>query len=229
MINLDLNAILKQIEKQIEEEARQIKSAKVIIDNLLANPTMLSKAYKIEPASYYGIMKGDEVFYCVRPGVPKSFVMRRMMEPSKKFNHALTDAGKDMIKKGPTADKDYNVMFVDFEALSIPQSSYSMSMWQELFDMKQFKYWYPKEGPLKYVLDAKKSGQIGLFRAFKTKLRMRDIKFKKAHNNQQMIFDVLNPDVFDKEILESAEPIINDTEFGKIKIAICETIQKHFK
>jgi len=170
------------------------------------------------------------MIYCVRPGVPSSFVMRRMIKPAKKYNHALTNEGKDMIRNGPMADKNSNVMFVDFEAFPIPQSHYSLAMWQELFKMKMFKYWDPKEGPLKYVMEAKKPGQIGLFRVFKTKLRMIDgIKFSKPHHNKQMLFDVLTPDVFDEEVLRSAEPIVNDTEFRKKRIEIYETIQKHLR
>jgi len=210
-----------------------VKPANAIIDEWISNNIKFTKAYKIEPASYYGIFTGDEIMYCARrrKDLSNHFVLFRMIEPSSIYEKALTREGRNMMKIGPKIDKQYNQMVISFEPFDIPQSANSAEMWQELKRMDHFKYWSPPEqGPLKYVMESRKQAQIGLFRAFITTVKFGDLEKVPQSNNKSVVVDIINYDrCFTVEVLRNAKPVLPDDIYAKRKVQIYEIVQKYLR
>lgn len=215
-----------------------IRPDRHIIEYLLsANykiPRYILYTYKIEPASYYGFVLGDlqgsEIMYCVREHkgtADECYMITPLKGPNPEYKAALTKEGWKQIHEGPKSEYDKFLHFAYFERLAFPSVVHANpDFWEELFAKNIFKYW-TKGGPLKYSEVSSLHPSIGLSRVFRTSLLRLNIIPEEGHHFRDVIIKLKNSSIISREIISTAVPILSDSEYAQMKIAIYDTIKKY--
>ncbi len=68
---------------------------------------------------------------------------------------------------------------------------------------------------------------IGLSRVFRTSLLRLNIIPEEGHHFRDVIIKLKNSSIISREIISTAVPILSDSEYAQMKIAIYDTIKKY--